>query len=240
MAIAIMMKGGRVSFMEFIFHDDVKSLGINGMYFVIEGLTNRKSDPEFDRIQQDYFGGIDIGALAKKTEHSDILQGYRDLHKAVNCSDPKVIAASENLVRFFIKRGSLPKINLLVDIYNFVSFRSELAVGAHDTALVSGNVSLRFTNGSENFFPIGHHKAIPVKAGEYGYIDDANDILCRLDVRQVEKTKITEQTANCFYIVQGNRNTPPEKISEASDELIRLTLKYCGGKVTELYSPDQR
>jgi len=84
---------------------------------------------------------------------------------------------------------------------------------------------------------LGYPKTIPVKRGEYCYIDDADDVICRLEVRQVEKTKVLETTTGCFYIVQGNPYTPSSGIISAARELIELTVRFCGGAVTELYFP---
>jgi DNA/RNA-binding domain of Phe-tRNA-synthetase-like protein len=45
----------------------------------------------------------------------------------------------------------------------------------------------------------------------------------------VEKSKLTLNTHECFYIVQGNPNTPPAMINDTVDRLISLTKQYCGG-----------
>ena len=77
---------------------------------------------------------------------------------------------------------------------------SKLALGAHDIDQVDGNVTLRFTDGTERFVPIGQSEAVPNNPHEYSYCDDANDVLCRLEIRQVEKTKVDEHTKNVFYM----------------------------------------
>ena len=64
---------------------------------------------------------------------------------------------------------------------------------------------------------------------EYSYCDDANEVLCRLEVRQVEKTKVTENARNIFYIVQGNAATPDTLLQDTAGRIIELTNKYCGG-----------
>ena len=61
------------------------------------------------------------------------------------------------------------------------------------------------------------------------YCDDANEVLCRLEVRQVEKTKVEESARNIFYIIQGNEATPDELLHETAQKIIDLTTKYCGG-----------
>jgi len=84
--------------------------------------------------------------------------------------------------------------------------------------------------------PLGASNAVPVKSGEYSYADDANDIICRLEVRQVEKTKITLSSDDIFYIIQGSRDTADDLLRDATQQLVELTKRYCGGTEEILYS----
>ena len=79
-------------------------------------------------------------------------------------------------------------INTAVDIYNLLSLESKLALGAHNIDKVDGNVTLRFTDGTERFVPLGQTEPVPVAPHEYCYCDDSNEVLCRLEIRQVNKT----------------------------------------------------
>ena len=121
-------------------------------------------------------------------------------------------------------------INKAVDIYNIVSMDTKLALGAHNIDKVDGDVTLRFTDGTECFQPIGADAPIPIAAHEYSYIDDSNEVLCRLEIRQVLKTLVTEDTTNVFYIVQGNAATTDEYLRDGAQQIIDITTKSCGGK----------
>ena len=56
-------------------------------------------------------------------------------------------------------------------------------------------------------------------------------------MRQSEKTKVTPETTEAFFIIQGNRATPPAALRAAADELIRLTTTFCGGEARLLRVP---
>jgi DNA/RNA-binding domain of Phe-tRNA-synthetase-like protein len=222
---------------KFDISEEVKSLGANGAYFAMRGLQIRETDPVFEQQKKDTLEAL-LPTLSLDSIAADpILLGFRTLHERVKVSNRKHVASPENLLQFLVQRRQMPHINLLVDIYNLVSIRTRLALGAHDIKNISGNVHLKLTNGTETFWPLGSDKPKPVGAGEYGYIDDANDIICRLEVRQVEKTKVTLATQECFYIVQGNPGSDVKHIKEATDELIEMTKRYCGGEVRFLYAP---
>jgi DNA/RNA-binding domain of Phe-tRNA-synthetase-like protein len=121
-------------------------------------------------------------------------------------------------------------VNKMVDINNIISLDSKLTLGAHNIDNVSGNVTLRFTNGTERFVPLGQTEPIPVSPHEYSYIDDSNEVLCRLEIRQVQKTLVDETACNVFYIVQGNKATSDELLLQTAQQIIDLTTKYSGGE----------
>ncbi len=158
-----------------------------------------------------------------------ILEGFNILHDKTGVKRRKNIPASENLIKLLKKNHGMFFINQAVDIYNLISLESKLALGAHNIDRVDGNVTLRFTDGSERFVPIGQTEPVPVAPHEYCYCDDANEVLCRLEIRQVEKTKVDEEAQNVFYIVQGNAATSDELLHETAQKIVDLTTKYCGG-----------
>lgn len=220
---------------------EVLALGLRGSYLLIEDLKNRESDAQFESIKEKTIEELVAGLTIEAINDDQALLGFRRLHDRVGRSNTKNIASPEALLQFMVQRKTLPQINLLVDIYNLISVKTHLALGAHDMAQINGDVHLRITNGTERFIPLGYQNEKKVGAGEYGYTDDSNDIICRMETRQVEKTKVTLETKGCFYIVQGNMNTDHELISKAVDELIKMTSRFCGGTATILYSsPDNR
>jgi DNA/RNA-binding domain of Phe-tRNA-synthetase-like protein len=209
--------------------DEVRDLGLRGAYFLLRDLSPSSSDAgarEFvERTCSDA-----TGALTDEDLDTDpVLVGFRELHDRVGRGGKKNVASPEALLRLIVQGGTLPAVNPVVDVYNAISIKSRLALGAHDAAEISGDVHLRLTRGDERFVPLGRDKPRGVGPGEYAYIDDDNDIICRMETRQVEKTKISEETRDCFYIVQGNARTSPSLVRETMDELIAVTTRLCGG-----------
>jgi DNA/RNA-binding domain of Phe-tRNA-synthetase-like protein len=221
--------------MKFSITQPVLNIGVKGYYFLIEQFQNQLSDPQFEIIKAETIAAVLAEFPAEKLKTDPILAGFRDLHTAVGRSNKRFVASPENLLSLLIQTGRLPQINLVVDIYNLISLKSKLALGAHDTAKIAGNITLRLTDGTEKFTPLGATEPQNIGAGEYGYVDDSNEVICRLEVRQVEKTKVTLATTACFYIVQGNNHTEQSYIDSIASELIDLTTRFCGGTVTTLY-----
>lgn len=218
--------------MEFFVEQDVVEAGVKIVFAAVYGLDNHGEDPEWaayrDRRLEELYE-----EYAELDVHTDpILEGFNLLHDKTGVKRRKNIPASENLIRLLRKNHGMFYINQAVDIYNLISLESKLALGAHNIDRVDGNVTLRFTDGGERFIPIGQTEAIPVAPHEYCYCDDANEVLCRLEIRQVEKTKVDESAQNVFYIVQGNEATPYEMLYDTAQRIIDLTTMYCGGTGT--------
>jgi DNA/RNA-binding domain of Phe-tRNA-synthetase-like protein len=166
-----------------------------------------------------------------------VLAGFRALHQAFEVPTRKLFSAPETLIRYVEKRGDIPRIGPLVDLYNAVSLKTGLALGAHDIDRIDGNISLRLTTGSERFHPVGAMDPEPIRPGEYAYVDDGNEVICRLEVRQVEKTKVTSSTTDVFLIVQGNPATSARQIETGHDFLITVLRRFLGGNAVPLHRP---
>ena len=208
----------------------VLDIGVEIVFAVIEGMDNTITSPEWMEKRKEIIARL-LEDYKDMDYHADpILEGFHILHDRAGVKRRKNIPASENLIRLLNKHGDVFFINQAVDIYNIISMESKLALGAHDIDQVDGNVTLRFTDGTERFVPIGQSEAVPNNPHEYSYCDDANEVLCRLEIRQVEKTKVDEQTKNVFYIVQGNEATDNDLLLATARKIVNETVKYCGGK----------
>jgi DNA/RNA-binding domain of Phe-tRNA-synthetase-like protein len=223
--------------LQFTTTPEAVQLGIQGSYFLISGLTNKKADSNFDAYRVNEIERLKQEYSLSTIEQDSILAGFRTLHTKVGRSNKKFVSSPENLIGMLLRNGTIPSINLLVDIYNLVSLQTKLALGAHDVSKIEGNVTLRLTDGTEKFLPLGKSEYEPIPAGEYGYIDDSNEVICRLEYRQVEKTKITLDTTECFFIVQGNGETSSDYIKTKTKDLVDLLHRYCGGEVKLLFEP---
>jgi DNA/RNA-binding domain of Phe-tRNA-synthetase-like protein len=215
--------------MKLIIADEIKKTGITVQGVLIKGTKNKPTDRKFEDYKAKVIAQIKQDYTLENIKQDKILQGFRELHTSFGISNRKNNAASENLLDFVLKRGNMPSVNLLVDIYNLISVQSKLALGAHDVEHIGGNVTLRLTNGKENFHPIAYPEQKSIGAKEYAYIDDDNDVICRLEVRQCEKTKVTLDTTDVFYIIQGNLRTTENDLHIATEQLIDLTTEFCGG-----------
>jgi DNA/RNA-binding domain of Phe-tRNA-synthetase-like protein len=138
--------------------------------------------------------------------------------------------STEKLIRYALKRGDLPVINNLVDAYNLMSVRHLLSMGAHDLDRIELPVTLDRFRGDESFTPLGRDAPVAVRPGEFGYVDAARRVLCRLDVLQADFSKVTAETQNVLLIIEAATTVDRDSLRKACSETIELLERHCGGK----------
>jgi DNA/RNA-binding domain of Phe-tRNA-synthetase-like protein len=159
------------------------------------------------------------------------------LHCRVGVKPRREQSSVERLLGLALKRGELPAINSLVDAYNLISLRSRCSLGAHDLDAITFPVKLTLLTGQESFVPLGETEPVAVVPGEYGYVDAAGRLLCRLDVRQADFSKVTEATRNVLLIVEGTTAQTLDALCRAYDEVIQEVRRWCGGLAQIVASP---
>jgi DNA/RNA-binding domain of Phe-tRNA-synthetase-like protein len=224
--------------MRFTITDQARCLGVRGAFAILENLDNRAYHPDFERYRRELTTRLEDELTPDLVDADPTLRGFRDLHDAVGRSNRRFPASAEALVTLFQRKRFVPVINPLVDIYNCISLETRLSLGAHDVARVTGDITLLVTDGSERFVPLGKNQPEPVGAGEYAYVDGSGEVLCRLEHRQCEKTKVIAETTAAFYIIQGNAATSHAFLDAALRRLVSLTQRFCGGEERRFWIVD--
>jgi DNA/RNA-binding domain of Phe-tRNA-synthetase-like protein len=223
---------------DFHFDEALRGRGVTGAYSLLLGADQSRTPPEeVASFVDGVIANVRERAVRDLITADPVYAGFRELHKSFEVPTRKLLSAAETLIRYVEKRGDIPRIGPLVDVYNAVSLETKLSLGAHDLDTVTGGISVRLTTGAERYHPVGAAEPEPVRPGEYGYIDGGGDVICRLEVRQSEKTKVTPATRDVFLIVQGNAATPPADVQAGHDRLIGLLQRFFGGEPVSLYRP---
>lgn len=215
--------------MKFIVDEKVLELGVKIKAVIIEGIDNESISEEYLSWRKNKVQELITKYKDYDIKNDKVVEGFYELHQEAGVPRRKNLPSSENLIKLLTKREDFVSINKAVDIYNILSIESKLCLGAHDIDKVSGNVSLKITDGTEKFLPLGSEELKPINSGEYSFVDDDNDVICWLDIRQVDKTKVTEKSKNVLYLIIGNKETKDEELEIVAEKLIELTTKFAGG-----------
>jgi len=199
---------------------DVAKLGVKVRAAVIEGIAVKKRSNALEKMKKE--------AAERFFLNDAIMDGYRSIYRKIGM--PEIRNPIENLAAIMKNSGKMPTINTVVDSYNIVAAKRNLSVGAHDLAKIEGSV-IRFkvTDGTEEYVPLGSDQPAKIGKGEFAAVD-AKHVLCRLDIKQGEHTKVTEGTRGIFIYVQGNDATDGAYLEAALKEICDNVTRFCGGK----------
>ncbi len=216
--------------MDFIVADDCFRLGLRAGAIVFRNVRVTASSPAQRTEMAEAAAAVQARFSSPSAIRADpYVAGFRAILQQVGANPKKDQPSVEKLMIFAYKHGNLPAINNLVDAYNLVSVRSSCSLGAHDLDRISLPVTLRLLDGSESFTPLGTDRPVPAIAGEYGYVDASNRLLCRLDVLQADFSKVTEATVNALLIVEGTVAHSAQDLRKAFANVMELVTRYCGG-----------
>lgn len=200
---------------------DVKKMGINFAAALIKDVNVRSRASGLERMKYDFSREFSKKDLSK----DKIIKEYENLYKGVGVSVKNPIRHLQEIIK---ERGKLPTINTVVDAYNMIACKRLVAAGAHDVNKIKGKVRLKIADGNENYVPLGTNKKEKIKPGEYVVVDDEN-VMCRLEVKQGDHTKIDKNSKNVFLYVQGNKEVSDDHLKNALEEMCELITKFSGG-----------
>ncbi len=171
------------------------------------------------------------------SEHPRIKM-WREAYSAFGSKPSKYICSVEAMIKRILKGGSIPDINSIVNLYNYISLKCLISAGGDDADRIEGDVALTLANGDEKFLEIGKTEAEHPDKGE-AIFKDAKDVLGRKwNWRQSDKTKITKESRNINLQIEGVHPVAKKEIMEAGSELAALLDKFFNAK-SKIYFLDK-
>ena len=131
------------------------------------------------------------------------IASWHAAYRAFGTNPKRQRPSVEALRRRLARTGRLPRINPAVDCYNFVSAASGVPAGAFDLRRVSGDITVRFADGSESFTPLGEPEtAENPRPGEVVYTDAAGVLTRHWNHRDADRTKVTEASDRIVFLLE--------------------------------------
>lgn len=144
---------------------------------------------------------------------------YREAFRKININPNKYMCSIEALLTRISKGRGLPNINTIVDLGNAISLKYQIPIGAHDIDTMNRGISLRFSEEKDYFIPFGNTEKEAVDNGEVVYASGNSVRTRRWTWRQSEEGKITNQSKNIFFPLDGFSDVNKETILLAQQEL---------------------
>ena len=192
------------------------------LVLLASGVPNGPSDAGSDAQLAAAEERLRRSGLAKATDHPHIA-AWRAAFSRFGAKPSRYPSSAEALVARVLKGQPLPRVNVLVDLYNAVSIRHVIPVGGEDADRLEGALRLTVAAGDEPFDPRGDGTAVePVAPGEVVWRDLRGVTCRRWNWRQGRRTQLTEDTSRAFFVLDRLDGLTLDELHHAADELSEL------------------
>ena len=195
---------------------------------VVRGIDNQKSYPAiadfYQKTQKELFDKL---AGRKAKEYPAIIP-YREAFQKLEINPNKFPPSIEALSSRIEKGKWIPPINPIVDLGNGISLKYGIPLGAHDLDSTTAPLEIRLSHPDDQFVPFGATEPETIDYGEILYVSGHQVKTRRWIWRQSEFGKITNQSQNIFFPLDGFEDINGSETKEARDELASLLEHHFG------------
>lgn len=221
--------------------DDVRALAPGFTHAAIEahGLVNGPSTDASGELLDDAARRL-AARLDGRAPHEDPhMAAWRAAYTAFGSKPSRTRNSAEALARRALTDAGLPRINLLVDLYNAISVAHLIPVGGEDLDRIQGGMRLLRATGTEDFVTVagGEETVEHPDAGEVVWCDDAGVTCRRWNWRQGPRTRLTERTTSGIFLLESMAPMPVAEVEAAAAELAELLRKFSPGAEIDVRAP---
>jgi DNA/RNA-binding domain of Phe-tRNA-synthetase-like protein len=195
----------------------------------IDNLSNETAAEPLLRAQEEVVRAQFASTPLSSHPH---ISSWRSAFSSFGVKPTQYRSAIEALLRHVTKGGTVPHINKLVDLANYVSMKHVLPVAAYDLEHISGPVVVSLARGDEPFLPLYGQEVEYPKPGEVAFTDDEGALSRRWTWRQSDRAKSTPETRRALLTIEGVNGITLGEIEAAMEELVSLVKEHCGGQVS--------
>ncbi|MFJ4893376.1 cytoplasmic protein [Streptomyces sp. M41(2017)] len=222
--------------------DEVRALAPGFTHVVVEadGLVNGPSTDGTSALLDDAARRL-ADRLGGRPPHEDAhMAAWRQTYTAFGSKPSRTRNSAEALARRALSDAGLPRINVLVDVYNAISVAHLIPVGGEDTDHIRGAMRLVRATGDEDFVTVagGEETIEHPDAGEVVWRDDTGVTCRRWNWRQGPRTRLTERSTSAVFLLESLAPMPVADVGSAGAELAELLAKFSPGARITVHAPE--
>ncbi len=198
---------------------------------VAKGIDNRSANSRIENLLDEQIGKFAAEHRTANIRDLPDVKAYRDAFSVLGMNPNKYMCSIEALTKRVQKNAMLPHINPIVDLANALSLKYGLPLGAHDIAKLDSDMEVRFSVEQDRFRAMGESQPESMPEGELVYVSGHTVKTRRWIWRQSDDGKITEETGDVFFPVDGFEDLNRERVLQARDELAATLQEEFGCKV---------
>jgi lysyl-tRNA synthetase, class II len=200
-------------------------------YTTISGVKIHKTSSELETLKQNV-----VNANTKTIDEIPTIKGiqaYRELFKATKVWGDGRRPSPEALLRRIAQGKGIYNINSAVDAYNLAVIETGIGLGGFNLNTLKLPVTLRFTIEGEEMHLLGDEGVTKTKAGEIAYADQEKLITLDVNYRDIDATKITNDTKDIILFADGSPILSKEEVMAALKKGAEYIQHFCGGEISE-------
>ncbi|MGC9535887.1 B3/B4 domain-containing protein [Streptomyces sp. UG1] len=213
--------------------DEVRALAPGFTHVAVEayGLVNGPSTDASSALLDDAARRLAVRLDGRAPHEDPHMAAWREVYTGFGSKPSRTRNSAEALAKRALSETGLPRINVLVDVYNAVSVAHLIPVGGEDIDRIQGGMRLVRATGEEDFVTVagGEEVVEHPGAGEVVWRDDAGVTCRRWNWRQGPRTRLTEETASGVFLLEGMAPMPVAEVEAAAAELAELLQKFSPG-----------
>ncbi|MFF1654171.1 B3/4 domain-containing protein [Streptomyces sp. NPDC058255] len=222
--------------------DEVRALAPGFTHVTIEayGLVNGPSTEATSALLDDAARRLAVRLDGRPPHEDSHMAAWRDVYTAFGSKPSRTRNSAEALAKRALSDAGLPRINVLVDVYNAISVAHLIPVGGEDTAHIQGAMRLVRATGAEDFVTVaGGEKVVEhPDAGEVVWCDDMGVTCRRWNWRQGPRTRLTEESTSAIFLLESLAPMPVAEVETAGAELAELLEKFSPGAQLTVHAPE--
>ncbi|MCX4852571.1 B3/B4 domain-containing protein [Streptomyces canus] len=213
--------------------DEVRALAPGFRHLAIEahGLVNGPSTDASSALLDEAARRLAVRLDGRAPHEDPHMAAWREVYTAFGSKPSRTRNSAEALAKRALSDAGLPRINLLVDLYNAISVAHLVPVGGEDLDRIRGGMRLVRATGDEDFVTVaGGEEAVEhPDAGEVIWRDEEGVTCRRWNWRQGPRTRLTEETVSGVFLLEGMAPMPLADMEKAAAELVELLEKFSPG-----------
>ncbi|MFG2727036.1 B3/4 domain-containing protein [Streptomyces canus] len=213
--------------------DEVRALAPGFRHLAIEarGLVNGPSTDASSALLDEAARRLAVRLDGRAPHEDPHMAAWREVYTAFGSKPSRTRNSAEALAKRALSDAGLPRINLLVDLYNAISVAHLVPVGGEDLDRIRGGMRLVRASGDEDFVTVaaGEEAVEHPDAGEVIWRDEEGVTCRRWNWRQGPRTRLTEETVSGVFLLEGMAPMPLADMEKAATELAELLEKFSPG-----------
>jgi DNA/RNA-binding domain of Phe-tRNA-synthetase-like protein len=203
--------------------------GLQALVSYIDDVKVAKSGDELKVFSQEIFAEVKNKYTLDNLKDVPIFRSYRNFFWRVGIDPTKVRPAAEALIRRILAGKNIPRINNVVDSYNLVSIKTEVALAAFNRDELIGDLIMRQSKVGEKFLGISMDEPTTLTGSEV-VIADSEKLVAIYPHRDADISKVTNSTRNILLLICGVPGIDITILNNAREHAEKYITKFCDGK----------